>query len=310
MKRRARFWAVAITGGLAVSGWAELIPLRVVGERVNLRARPALEAEVVGQVSEGSELTAKTLGDEWVEVVPPASVDLWVHQEFLEGNTVKAKLLKVRAGPGINYSVVGSLTRGEAVEVRGTFNEWVKIAPPASCSLWISRKYVEPARKVVAAVARRPAGPTPAGPTPAEEGKPPAPAPAPPSAPVAAVRERPPAPLPPPTREPAPATRWQIPAEWALVPLQGQGNRVEREGYLMRVGFLVGRPSNYRLVQFAGGRSQTLCFVVGPVTQLRAWVGQRMLVRGREYWLQNVRHPVVVAEQLEPRPFPAPERNE
>ncbi|MBN1268488.1 MAG: SH3 domain-containing protein [Kiritimatiellae bacterium] len=293
LRRAVAALSILVATGLVCG--AETTPVKVVGERINLRARATLDAEVVGQVGDGEELAAKSLSAEWAEVVPPQTVDFWVHRDFISDGAVKTKRLNVRAGPGINYSVVGSLDRATPVAVRGEFGEWLKIAPPASCSLWVSREYVEPVRRLVPTMARRP-------PAPVAERR------VPPSTPVAvAARERPQpvqVVVPPMPVEPTPAARWEIPADWELVPLQGQGNKVDREGYLRRVGFLLGRPSRFRLVQYVDSRAETLCYVEGDTVQLSNWLNERLLIRGREYWLQNVKYPVLVVDQITPRPFP------
>ena len=137
--------------GLAVLGMvhyamAESVPVRVLSDRVNLRAAPQLTAEVVAQVDENDVLQAREIGAEWVEVVTPTNVDGWIHREFYVDGRVNVKKLNVRAGPGINYKVLGEMRRNDPVEVRGEFGEWLKIAPPPDSSVWISSAYVESAR--------------------------------------------------------------------------------------------------------------------------------------------------------------------
>ena len=117
--------------------------VKVVGQRVNLRAKADMQAEVVGQIADGEFLNARSFQDDWVEVAPPASVELWVHREFIKDNQVIAPKLYVRGGPGINYTAVGTLMRGDTITPKGDFGEWIKIVPPAVCSLWVNRSYVQ-----------------------------------------------------------------------------------------------------------------------------------------------------------------------
>ncbi|MBU1693403.1 MAG: SH3 domain-containing protein, partial [Verrucomicrobia bacterium] len=159
MKRRI---AILVVWCL-MAGWAGAESVRVVGQRVNLRARADLKAEVVGQVADGDLLEARSIQEEWVEVVPPESVDLWIHKDFVQGGKVVASELKVRAGPGINYSVVATLDRGASVSVRGEFMEWLKIVPPSNASLWVSKSYVESGRAARAPSPSEPVAP-PSGP--------------------------------------------------------------------------------------------------------------------------------------------------
>ena len=117
--------------------------VKVVGQRVNLRAKADMQAEVVGQIADGEFLNARSFQGDWVEVAPPGNVELWVHREFIKDNQVMAPKLYVRSGPGINYTAVGTLMRGDTITPKGDFGEWIKIVPPAICSLWVNRSYVQ-----------------------------------------------------------------------------------------------------------------------------------------------------------------------
>lgn len=278
----AAFLALAVPAAAA-----EPVPVRVTGHRVNLRAKADDNAEVVGQVDQGDRLLARSTADEWVEIVPPESVDFWVHRDFVADGVVIVPRLNVRAGPGINYTVVGTVDRGATINARGDFGDWLKIAPVPNGSLWISSEFVEPV-KPEKPKAVRPEPPPAPKPVP-----PPPPAPAPPKPvepPAPVVRPVPPAPPPPEVRPPPP--------DLDLIPLRGQGDAVEVEGVLRPAGFVLGRPSRYRLVRFKGHITETICYVRGNERQLETLVGQRLLIRGREYWVQGVRHPVLVPEQI------------
>ena len=314
-----RFWGCLLLGGWLLSGSAAAEKVRVAGQRVNLRARADIKAEVVGQVEDGEVLEVRATRDDWLEVVPPENMDLWVHKDFVQGGVTIANKLQVRAGPGINYSVVGTLDKGQAVAPRGDFGEWLKIAPPPGASLWVARSYVEPlsaakpkplppAAPTVAAApkpaaetpapAPRPASPPPSAPGPMPFPRPPTPSAGPP-APIAVTTQRvvsvqtvkPPEPAPP-------------PPGLNLIPLEGQGRTVQREGILKYSGHLLNRPSRYRLVSPAGAQIETLCYVHGNEAQMREFLGRHLLIRGREYWVRGVRIAVLVPDQIIPRAQP------
>jgi SH3-like domain-containing protein len=275
-KLAASFLLLALARADAI----EPVTAKVVGDRVNLRARPDRNAEVVGQVAGSDVLAVKSIQDEWVEVVPPVSVELWVHQDFIQDGKSAVDKLNVRAGPGINYNVVGTLAKGEAVTSKGTFNDWIRIAPMPSASLWVSKELVElvlPVRKTVA----------------------PAPVAKPPPQPKPFV-VAPPAPVVP--AKPAPP-----PSDLVLIPLEGQGKSVDREGELKPAPYVMNRPSAFRLVQRSGNRIDTICYLRGNTAQLETMLGMRIKVRGREYWTQGVREPIVVIDGIETRaPSAAP----
>ncbi len=176
------------------------IDVRVTADRVNLRARPSMQSETVAQVDKGDTLSAREIGDEWVQVAPPADVRFFVHADFVRDRIVDVARLNVRAGPGINYSETGALERGDKVIPVGEFADWLEIEPPPTASLWISREYIElidpppapPPEKVV----EPPPPPAPPDPPP--------PPPPPPPEPVEPEAPPPPPPPPPPAPPPEP----------------------------------------------------------------------------------------------------------
>ncbi|HXE42878.1 MAG TPA: SH3 domain-containing protein, partial [Candidatus Baltobacteraceae bacterium] len=84
--------------------------------------------------------------------------------------TVKSKKLNLRAGPGENFSVVGSLERGATINEVETKGSWIKIEPPANTYAFVAAMYLKQEAPAPA--------PTPT-PTPAEVEPTPAPAPEP-----------------------------------------------------------------------------------------------------------------------------------
>lgn len=300
-----RWWVTGamLAGGLAMA--AEPITATVKGERVNVRARPHPQAEVVGQLSEPATIQVRSMTNDWLEIIPPAEFDLWVHREFVENGNVTASKLVVRAGPGINYPKVGELKRGDSVQVRGEFGEWLKIAPPADASLWISKSVVrlpEPPKPPVVVAARPPlssASGVPSGP-PVATGRPPV-AVAPPAAPLAVPASTPPTPVPPPVvavPPPPPTPPPYVPEDLRLAPVEHQGAVVQREGRVRATMLTLGRPSRYQLVDETGGVPETSCYLRGNVAQLRSFLDRRLRIRGRQYWVQGSRYPVVVVDQI------------
>jgi len=292
--------------GLYLSAGAQtaaLIRVKVLKNNCNLRAKALVTSEVVGQVSENDILAAKTMDKDWVEVVPPANVDLWVLGDYVKDGAINcSQKVNVRAGAGINFNIVGQLPQGEKVEVRGTHAEWIKIAPLPACSLWIARSlvsevpltYIEPAKLDQAkAEPVKPCSPMAPPSKPAPEVKPSItlPKPAEPIAPAVAVV---PAPL------PAQAGVFTPPPGLDLVPTTGQGQWREVEGRLRPKDFFFRAPSDFRMVTPEGGdrHSVTICFVKGNQAQLEALMYRHLVISGREYWVKRQKYPVLVPERI------------
>jgi len=292
--------AVSIAGGTADAAFSRLT---VRGDRVCLRAGPDDQTEVVAQVSDGEVLagTGREEG-EWIQVIPPASVSLWVYGELVQDSLVSASKVRVRSGPGISYRPVGTLDKGQPLSVRSVKGEWVEVAPPPGSYLWISRIYLAPDEPSPRPKPEVPSAPASAPPPPAAPagrpaiavGPPPkpevgktAPSPSIVSAPVVAHPREEPVSVPP------------VLAGKRLAPGKEAGLKVECAGVLRGAGLLWRRPSRYRLVQDDGtGRSVTRCYVLGNESQLGSIVGRSLVIHGREYWLDGVRYPVLIPDQI------------
>lgn len=270
--------------------------VKVTGHNVNLRAKPSLSAEVVSQADEGDILIARSFKQDWVEVIPEDRVDFWVHSDFVSDGQVTATKLNVRAGAGINYSTVCVLKRGDTIAVRGEFGEWLKIAPPLDASLWISAKLVELLR--TDKKGDKPVKPW-VGP------KPPVPEVVAPVASAVSTSAPPDQPGTEASRGPSQDRgASSASSRQKLVPLEGQGETIQVRGTLRRVGFLRRGPAKFRLVEESRYRSHSLCYVRGNMEQLDSFVGTTMTIKGRQYWLQGSKYPVVVPEQIIPHSGP------
>ncbi len=322
-----RLLAVVVCTACACVG-AEKIT--VTGARVNVRAVADPNGEIVGLVTNGDVLSATgvTQGD-WIEISPPDDVSVWLYGELVRESVVAASSVRVRSGPGIGYRPVGSLSKGYQVQVLGSKGDWLQIAPPASCTVWISRKYVSggsvaPAVATPASAAPPAAsGAVPAPPVRVTHKAPP-PAVATPPMPAQPLRKR----LPTIKRRPItpvapdadvdiaaaadsgssdPAVSPQVVADapagirqLRLVDRAPQGGAVTVSGVLRPAGFFpLRRPSPYRLVVSNGtGPARTACYVMGDSAAIGARLDERVTLVGKRYWVQGVREPVVAVSEF------------
>lgn len=258
---------------LTATGMAAGTEVTVNADRVNLRSRPELESEQVGQVGYGTKLTLIAEHGDWLEVVPPDEISLWIHRDFVDGGAVNTRRLNVRTGPSINHRIAGHLVRGDTIVERDRFGEWIEIAPPEGASVYIHRDLVDVP---------------------------------PPPLPVPAPRP----PVDPPQPAPAPAVTRDVPAEpergpppppgLDLIPVEGQGEAVRFYGeiratpVLMRIG-----TTPHRLIRRDDTRVTTLCFLSGNSHQLDSLIGTTLTVYGRAYWIRGRDYPVVAVERFE-----------
>jgi len=305
------------------------IPIRVIGERVNMRAKPRLNAEVVIQAQYDDQLTAYEIGEEWIEVAAPEAVNLWVTKKFVQmpQNTIGANRVNVRAGPSINYNIVDTLDLGDSVVPRGEeIQDWIKIAPTPKARIWIHRDFVEiltelpPTAQIAQKTAQksiklsktadfdekmdqqdeksasktrkssRRKKRTPEEKTAANDG----------------VRDNLVAALPTPIVSPSTpvedmgSTSIPVPppADLQLIPLEGQGRIIEVEGELRAAPLINEAPARYRVVIWQRNRWQILCHVYGRASKLRSLQNKKVWIKGRQYWIKDAAAPVLIPDQI------------
>ena len=185
--------------------------------------------------------------------------------------TVIPKTLNLRAGPGENYSVVGTLDQGTVVNELLRKDRWMQIATPPGAYAFVAAEFLRQEPMVAPVVS---AEPPPAAPEIAVVELPTAPAPAAPAElePPAAVVEPKPAPVA--VVEPAPAA----PAK----PVQPPPKRiVQREG-IVRYTWNIQAPTSYVLVSPDSGETINYLYTTSTNLNLKRYRGLRILVSGEE----------------------------
>ena len=229
--------------------------------------------------------------------------------------TVAPKKLKVRSGPGENYSVLAIISKGTGVKELETKGDWMKIEAPADACGYIASHLLssEPASPapppLVVATVEPPKAPpivetkvappiTPA--VPAEPVVPPTTPPAPVTPPNTVVTPTPPA-DPPPATPPAVVT----PAEPAspAAPEESVVKRViSREGVVKR-SVSIQAPTYFALESLDTGKTINYLFSPGTNLVLKDFRGKRIVVTGEEMlderWPNT---PVINVENLQEVP--------
>ena len=242
----------------------EGVKIKVTGDRVSLRTKADLNAELLPDRAMRDEefvFLGKTNG--WVAVQAPSSLDFWAAGTYIQNGVVVPEKLNIRSGPSQNYSVVFVANKGDAVVLRGEFNDWVKIAPPAGSRVWISEKYTE----VI---------------------KPPKPEPV----PVVEIPE--------PEPEPEPIVMAPEPTKEELKPLMLVLDDTKEQGVYDEIPGILRRanPGLYKLVLIAGSLEEPICLVRGNEAQMERYLNRSMLIKGKKYWAKEVALPVLKVEKI------------
>jgi len=122
---------------------------------VNARGQAGLKGEVVTHLKKGETVTVmeqinldKHKANEpsqWAKISLPSSTHVWIKASFVDASskTVSAKKLNLRAGPGENYSVLGVIERGTAVNEITSKNGWMQIDPPNSTYAFVAAMFLK-----------------------------------------------------------------------------------------------------------------------------------------------------------------------
>ena len=287
--------AAAETSGNLAPG-----PATVTGDNVNVRGQATLRSEVVTRFNKGDTVTVletithdkprKGEPAEWARIAFPTNGHVWVHTMFVDSTNkiVLPKTLNLRAGPGENFSVVGTLQRGDAVNEIVTRGNWMEISPPPDTYAFIAAQYLQ--QEAMPA----PTEPTPAAAATVAEAAPPAPAepepapaietPVPEQPTVAAPAEPTPGPSEPaaPVAVPAPVPEPAAPAPATAVAEEPPPKRiVQREG-IVRPTWSIQAPTPFALVSPDTGETIDYLYTTSTNLNLRRYRGLRIIVTGEE----------------------------
>jgi uncharacterized protein YgiM (DUF1202 family) len=285
----------------------------VVASNVNVRGQAKLKSEVITRLNKGQtvavleEVKLKNSGPDepsaWAHIILPAKTPVWVSSQYVDAatRTVNSKL-KIRGGPGENYSVLGFLKKGDTVTEISTKGDWIEIEAPAEASAFVAARYLsqEEAPPLVASTTTTNAPSTttnepPATTTTVTEGSPVAPPPT--NAPlVAATAPSTNAPPDQATNTTA-TTTTEIPEP---KPDEPPPKRiVQREG-IVRGTFSIQAPTRYELINPDNRRAINYLYTTSPTLDLSQYKGLRIVVTGEEGLDERWRNtPVITIQKIQ-----------
>src|SRR5215208_5077998 len=113
----------------------------VTTEVLRIRSGPGTSYAVIGTLLKNQIVPGDQINGDWVHVTSLDNKVGWSHRGFLElqadlpptpsstSYRVDGTTLNLRQGPGLNYAVLGSLTKGEIVQglAVSTDGEWAQV---------------------------------------------------------------------------------------------------------------------------------------------------------------------------------------
>ncbi|MDQ0063753.1 N-acetylmuramoyl-L-alanine amidase [Paenibacillus harenae] len=174
------YLTILIFGLISISGYipnhAEAsgsYTAKVYADSLNVRSESSLESSIVGSLKKGELVTVSNEEYGWLRIKSDR-ISGWAAGYYLkkvDGSdvtadqdvsgqkssatthaTVLADSLRIRAGAGLNYKVLGGLTKGEAVTIMDSREGWAQIESRDGQSGWVSDRYIEKSAIETAAV--------------------------------------------------------------------------------------------------------------------------------------------------------------
>lgn len=164
---------ILICGLISISGYipnraeaSDSYTAKVYTDSLNVRSEPSLESSIVGALKNSEMVTVSNEEHGWLRIKSDR-VSGWVAGYYLkkiDGGVVTASVtdqdsnvqkssaatratvladsLRIRAGAGLNYKVLGGLTKGETVTIIDNREGWVQIQTTDGQTGWVSDRYI------------------------------------------------------------------------------------------------------------------------------------------------------------------------
>lgn len=135
----------ALGAALLAPAWAqELVSVR--NPNVNLRAAPNLQADVLWKLAQGFPLRVLESRGGWLRVQDFEGDEGWIARSVTTGtphHIVKGTTVNLRAGPGTQHAVVGTVTYGDLLRTTRRRGDWVQVQHPnGRGTAWIASSLI------------------------------------------------------------------------------------------------------------------------------------------------------------------------
>jgi uncharacterized protein YgiM (DUF1202 family) len=119
----------------------------VTAENVNVRAGQSENFEKLCRLKRGEEVVVVGKSYSWYKIQLPKISKSFVSDKYvqlLKGNIgrITGDRINIRAGGGINYTVIGQLSAGREIQIQERLEGWYKIIPVEDSYGWISDQFL------------------------------------------------------------------------------------------------------------------------------------------------------------------------
>ncbi len=125
----------------------------ITGNSVNIRAGANMNYEIIGKFNKGDRVSILSSAFGWCEIELPGTCLGWIHKNYISTTgtpskgkrvigTVTGNSVRIRAKPGLRYTVLAKAYKGDKVTVVDLQGDWFGIEPTEDCTGWISSGFV------------------------------------------------------------------------------------------------------------------------------------------------------------------------
>jgi len=114
----------------------------VTEDRVNVRAGSSANFESLALLNKSNEVIVLGRSYSWYKIQIPADAKSYISSEFVVPlgkiyGLVSGDRINIRAGSGVNHSVLGQLNKGDKVRILEKLDGWYRIAPIKGSAGWV-----------------------------------------------------------------------------------------------------------------------------------------------------------------------------
>ncbi|MCB1149285.1 MAG: hypothetical protein KDK48_03895 [Chlamydiia bacterium] len=118
---------------------------RVSGNKVRMRAKPALDAPIVKELRSGDLYIITGENDEFYSMPATKDIRAYVHRKFIIDGAIDGSKVNVRLSPTTDAPVIAQLNTGDKVQgkVSAEDPKWLEIDTPDYVQFYVAKDYVE-----------------------------------------------------------------------------------------------------------------------------------------------------------------------
>ncbi len=140
---------VVISAGFAYA--EDSVTVTVTASILNFREAPNTSAKVLDQLVRGEKLNSTGSSNGWYKVTKDGKIG-WISADYAsitdtqsssdKAGTITGSDVNIRKGPGLTYTVIKQLDKGEKLTIQETTSDWYKVETSGGTVGWVSSLYI------------------------------------------------------------------------------------------------------------------------------------------------------------------------